>query len=321
MKNPIFISYSRKDKEIVFPLVKQIESQLKTKCWIDWDGIQSGDEFRDNIIQAIDKSEVVLFMLSDNSEKSSFIKKEIDYAKNIEKRIIPIIVDGGKLRGWFLFEFGNIDYIDVSNHDHLQKLFRDLKQMLGIQDEPSTLNDGTNLKKISLAIKDNKITLDIVDKFSFVLEKDNINNVFIGNIPVREILNEVKTSNDINSLTAQYLQTAAESVAIPFLFSPIAIAAYLGYKFLKNNERLSEIEPKAFSAIIAEINNRYNILLERVSDDVRNSTTIPLTDFAVSLDMTKMENKRLSLKDKLHKLLGEETKEEGQSAILNKPKK
>lgn len=311
MENPIFISYSRKDKGIVFPLVRQIESQLRTKCWIDWEGIQSGDAFRDNIIQAIDKSDVVLFMLSDSSEKSSFIKKEIDYAKNTSKRIIPIIVDGGKLRGWFLFEFGNIDYIDVSNEDHLQKLFRDLKQMFGIQDNHPARNDGTDRKKISLAIRENKITLDIVDKFSFVLEKDKINNVFIGNIPVREILNEVKTSKDTNGLTAQYLQTAAASVAIPFLLSHIAIAAYLGYKFLKNKERLSELESKAFSAIVAEINTRYNILLEKVSDDVRNSTTIHLTDFAVSLDLTKVENNRLSLKDKLHKLLGEGVEDEG----------
>ena len=302
MKNPIFISYSRKDKEIVFPLVKQIESHLKTKCWIDWDGIQSGDEFRDNIIQAIDKSEVVLFMLSDYSEKSSFIKKEIDYAKNIEKRIIPIIVDGGKLRGWFLFEFGNIDYIDLSNHDHLLKLFRDLKQMLCIPDEPPVINDGLDKKKISLAIKNNKIAIDIVDKFSFILEKDTVNNVFIGNIPVREILSEVKASNGMNSLTAQYLQTAAESVAIPFLLSPIAIAAYLGYKFLKNSERLSELESKAFSVIIAEINNRYDILLEKVSDEVRNSTNIPLTDFAVSLNFSKIENTKIALYDKLKKL-------------------
>ncbi len=302
ISNPIFISYSRKDKEIVFPLVKQIESQLKTKCWIDWDGIQSGDEFRDNIIQAIDKSEVVLFMLSDNSEKSSFIKKEIDYAKNIEKRIIPIIVDGGKLRGWFLFEFGNIDYIDVCNQDHLQKLFRDLKQMLGIPEEASVVNDGMDKKRISLEIKNNKIAIDIVDKFSFVLEKDTVNNVFIGNIPVREILNEVKMGKGMNSLTAQYLQTAAESVAIPFLLSPIAIAAYLGFKFLKNNERLSELESKAFSVIVAEINKRYDILLEKVSDEVRNSTTIPLTEFAVSLDFSKFENSGRTLFDKLKSL-------------------
>ena len=100
MKNPIFVSYSRKDKEIVFPLVQNLESELKVKCWIDRDGIHSGDEFRDKIIQAIDNSEVVLFMLSDNSDSSSYSKKEVDYAKNTIKKIIPIIVDGGKLRGW-----------------------------------------------------------------------------------------------------------------------------------------------------------------------------------------------------------------------------
>lgn len=190
----------------------------------------------------------------------------------------------------------------MCNQDHLLKLYRDLKQMLGISEEPPVINDGMDKKKILLAIKYNKIALDIVDKFSFILEKDTVNNVFIGNIPVREILGEIKRSKDINSLTAQYLQTAVESVAIPFFPSPVAIAAYLGYKFLKNNERLSEIESKAFSAIIAEINNRYNILLERVSDDVRNSATIPLTEFAVCLDFSKIENSSRTLLDKLKSL-------------------
>lgn len=118
MENPIFISYSRKDKGIVFPLVKQIESQLMTKCWIDWEGIQSGDALRDKSIHTIDKSDVIFIMLYDSSEKSSFINKVINYAKSTNKRIIPIIVGGGGLIGVGLFEYSKIYYIDVCSHNH-----------------------------------------------------------------------------------------------------------------------------------------------------------------------------------------------------------
>ena len=302
MKNPIFVSYSRKDKEIVFPLVQKLESELKVKCWIDRDGIHSGDEFRDKIIQAIDSSEVVLFMLSDNSDSSSYSKKEVEYAKNTNKKIIPIIVDGGKLRGWFLFEFGNIDYIDISNQEHLSKLSRDLKLLLGINDNQASQTNGSEKQKVSVVVQNNRITLDIVDKFSFVLEKDLTNNVFIGNIPVREILDYVKTAGNPNELTSTYLVSALVSTGY-FIPSPILTAAYFFYKmFVSKKVKQNEIESKAFSAILSEINNRYNILLEQLSGELRSKTTIPLTEFAVSLDLSRIENSRNTLFEKLKSL-------------------
>lgn len=38
----IFISYSRKDKEIVKPLVEKINKALNTKCWVDLNDIPIG---------------------------------------------------------------------------------------------------------------------------------------------------------------------------------------------------------------------------------------------------------------------------------------
>lgn len=35
----IFVSYSRLDKDVVFPFVKRIEQELNTTCWIDSEGI------------------------------------------------------------------------------------------------------------------------------------------------------------------------------------------------------------------------------------------------------------------------------------------
>ena len=129
-ENEIFISYSRHDSSIVHPFVNRIQDVLKIKCWIDLEGIESGDQFEDVIIEAIDKSKIVLFMLSDNSIKSDWTKKEVYYAEGEQKRIVPVVIDNKGLRGWFKFHFGNIDYIDSNSPELVSKLIRNLNDWL-----------------------------------------------------------------------------------------------------------------------------------------------------------------------------------------------
>lgn len=126
----IFVSYSRNDKEIVFPFVSDIDKELQTKCWIDLNGIESGEQFEDVIIRAIDKSKIVLFMLSDSSLESQWTKREVYYAEAEGKRIVPVIIDGKGLRGWCKFHFGNIDYIEISSTEQKVKLIENLRVWL-----------------------------------------------------------------------------------------------------------------------------------------------------------------------------------------------
>ena len=114
-KYDIFVSYSRKDIDVVEKLVGDIHAKTNARCWVDWSGIESGERFTDVIINAIENVDIVLFIMSDNSMSSDYVRMEIDYARNIGKKIIPVVVDGGKLRGWFLFYFGSIDYTDVKS--------------------------------------------------------------------------------------------------------------------------------------------------------------------------------------------------------------
>lgn len=136
MARDVFISYSRKDKDIVQPFVHFINDAMGRKdcCWIDLKGIESGDEFEDVIMQAIDKSQVVLFMLSESSLKSPWTKREVYYAESEGKRIVPVLVDGDKLRGWFKFHFGNVDYISIQSEEHKTKLVENLHSWLNLKD-------------------------------------------------------------------------------------------------------------------------------------------------------------------------------------------
>ena len=130
-KYDIFVSYSRADIDIVQNLVAEIHDRTNARCWVDWEGIENGEEFVDVIIKAIDEVDTVLFILSDNSISSAYVKKEILYARNVGKKIYPVVVDGNALRGWFLFEFGPTDYTDIESLFQYEKLFHNLEKRFG----------------------------------------------------------------------------------------------------------------------------------------------------------------------------------------------
>lgn len=136
----IFVSYSRKDKERVKLFVDDIHARTNAQCWIDWDGIESGSQFTDVIIKALDKVDMLLFILSDNSMASDFVRKEIHYALNTGKKIIPVVIDGGTLRGWSLFELGQTDYINIDDSLQYEKLLSNLALWYGEKKKSDEIN-------------------------------------------------------------------------------------------------------------------------------------------------------------------------------------
>lgn len=132
MTHDIFISYSRKDLKQVIAIRDEIKEIIGANSWIDIKGIESGEQFVNVIIRAIDDAKVVLFMISASSMQSEYTKKEIMYAKNIGKKIVPIILDNSQLSGWFLFEFGTVDYVNINDPMHKQKFHENLKSWLGL---------------------------------------------------------------------------------------------------------------------------------------------------------------------------------------------
>lgn len=137
----VFISYSRQDKHKVFSIVRDIEKALGIRCWLDIDGIESGELFEDKIVSAINNADIVLMMLSDNSAKSENVKAEINYALKTEKRIVPLIIDGYQLKDWYLFKFGQTDYIDTQKEDQVEKLIRNLRSWVVPEVKPEIVKE------------------------------------------------------------------------------------------------------------------------------------------------------------------------------------
>ena len=101
------------------------------------------------IMKAIDDCQVVLFMLSDSSLNSIWTKREVCYAEGEKKRIVPILVDGENLRGWFKFHFGNVDYINIHSEEQTSKLINNLREWLGEKPKDRMfMVDGISFKMI-----------------------------------------------------------------------------------------------------------------------------------------------------------------------------
>ncbi|MCM1450034.1 MAG: toll/interleukin-1 receptor domain-containing protein [Clostridiales bacterium] len=155
--NEIFISYKRTDEQAAMQLVRTIESQFgQGTCWIDTNGIESGEYFRDTIMRAITNARVVLFLMSKTSVISqssapTWIQKEVLYALRKGIRVIPVSIDGTSLYNcdWLLFECGELDFIDWNIPKQREKLIGNLRNWFGgnnplpPQPAPSPIQDNT----------------------------------------------------------------------------------------------------------------------------------------------------------------------------------
>ena len=122
MAKEIFISYSRKDFDKVKAIKDEIDRELGIDCWMDLDGIESGDQFKKVIIKAINEHDTFLFMLSTNSMASPYALKELGFAASKHKRVILVFIESCQMIDEFLFDYQDYDNIDWNNtlqHDKL----------------------------------------------------------------------------------------------------------------------------------------------------------------------------------------------------------
>lgn len=123
----IFISYSRKDYSSVVKLKDEIDLLLgKGVCWMDLTGIESDSQFVEVIINAINKSDIFLFMHSKSSEQSDWTRKEVMYANGKGKRLVFVKIDNTPLSDYFAFQFAGHDIINLNDKKQKQKLLKNL---------------------------------------------------------------------------------------------------------------------------------------------------------------------------------------------------
>lgn len=110
----IFVSYSRHDAHPVDELINALEN-AGYSVWIDRSNIQAGAQWRRQIVDAIDKSDVFVIVLSPNSTKSANVRKELDLAEEASVKIIPIVIQPTSIPSEMRYQLVGNQHLDFTS--------------------------------------------------------------------------------------------------------------------------------------------------------------------------------------------------------------
>jgi WD40 repeat protein len=92
----VFVSYAREDRGFVRRLADALKARGR-ESWVDWEGIEPSDQWRESVREAIDAADAFLFVLSRPSLASRSCSDELEHATGEHKRLIVVAredVDG-----------------------------------------------------------------------------------------------------------------------------------------------------------------------------------------------------------------------------------
>ncbi|MEM9265644.1 MAG: TIR domain-containing protein [Cyanobacteria bacterium P01_F01_bin.13] len=87
----IFLSYSEKDRELMDRLRLALMSEGFT-TWINRTDIRVGVDFQTQINSGIEEASYMVYLISPDSLASKYCQQELDYAREFNKKIIPLLM-------------------------------------------------------------------------------------------------------------------------------------------------------------------------------------------------------------------------------------
>lgn len=135
MHHEVFISYSRKDVEAV-NTIRDILEQNGISYWIDKEGIFSGENYKEVIVDAIETAKAVIFVSSVNSNASINVIRELGYAVKQRRRIIPIMLDDTPYAKSVRLDISDIHQIEFKDsHTSQKELVTSILYVLGLTEK------------------------------------------------------------------------------------------------------------------------------------------------------------------------------------------
>lgn len=126
----VFICYSRRDSSIADEICKVFDAQ-GIKYYIDRK-MQIGSEFTDHLADAISASRMFLFLVSENSTSSFYVKCELHYAnKRISHNfILPYLIDSKPVPPGIDLMLSPLNQLNIYEHPIHSDLIDHIKNLL-----------------------------------------------------------------------------------------------------------------------------------------------------------------------------------------------
>ena len=128
MADHVFISYCHEDKGYAGRLARSIENE-GFSVWID-EQMMVGTKWQDELEEKLEGCVAMVVLASSHSKKSEWVGSEIQHAKDLEKPIIPLLMDSRK--PWLLLRPFNC--VDVTNGElPPASFYEDLRKLAAAQ--------------------------------------------------------------------------------------------------------------------------------------------------------------------------------------------
>ncbi len=107
----VFISYSRRDIDVVESIVAQLEA-AGIEVWLDREDIKPGKQWRKQIVEGIDTAEAFVLNLSPNSAASDNVLKELNLAEEaLDPFILPVMLNEIKIPDEMRYQLAGTQFI------------------------------------------------------------------------------------------------------------------------------------------------------------------------------------------------------------------
>lgn len=114
MAHDVFISYSHKDKSVADAIVNHLENN-NVRCWYAPRDIETGQEWAECIMQAIEYSKIMVLIFTDYSNASVQVRREIDNAISKGVTVIPFKLTAEPPSGAMEYYLSTLHWLDAMN--------------------------------------------------------------------------------------------------------------------------------------------------------------------------------------------------------------
>jgi hypothetical protein len=170
----VFISYSRKDLQFVQKFAQTLMSN-GVDVWWDLSSLQGGDNWTNEIPQAIENCDSCIVVLSPNSVESEWVQKEYTYALKQKKRIIPLLYQECDTP----FALINLNLVDLQEHNYEKGLNEIIRlSKIGSQGKQQVFQPSVNVSNTFNPVIPNNLPTGIFSNIWF--EHNIVWGMFFG---------------------------------------------------------------------------------------------------------------------------------------------
>ena len=111
MTSDFFLSYRRSDRALAKRLVDAIVARGATIWWDEM--IPGGVDWRDEIVEHLNSAQVMIILFSEDCNQSRQLRKELALADEMNKVVIPLLIEDTKPKGHFLYELASRNWLQI----------------------------------------------------------------------------------------------------------------------------------------------------------------------------------------------------------------